>query len=88
MSGAPDAWDPAHYSCRELFLSLDQDAATRVVLIPPGSLPDALNCELLADAVNDQLHVLIAATNEADLRRGCETFRAVLAAAPKNRTLH
>ncbi len=88
MSGVNETWDPAHWAHRELFLSPDQDAATRVVLIPPGSRPDAVNCELLADAVNDQLHVLIAATNEADLRRGCETFRAVLTAAPKDPSLH
>lgn len=69
----------ADYSFRELFLSHDLDATTRVMLIEAGADPDALMLEMFQDVIADQRHLLLAARDSASLALIGAAFRRLVA---------
>ena len=84
---------PADYPHRELFrpadaAPLDDDTPIRVVIVPPGGWPDMLNLECLRDAIAERRTVLLAAANEADLRRASAVFRVLIETARPDPALH
>lgn len=79
-----NAPDPADFPHRELFLSHDLDATTRVMLIEEGADPDALMLDLLRDCLAEQMHVLFAARDSASLALIAAAFRRLVRQAPND----
>lgn len=78
---------PADYPHRELFLSHDVDATTRVMLIEAGTDPDALMLEMFRDVIADQRHLLLAAKDAASLALIAAAFRRLVEQMPPG-TVH
>ena len=66
---------PAEYPHRTVFLSADLDAPFYTVLIEAGADPDALQLDLMRDALAAQHHVLFAARDRASLALFAASFR-------------
>ena len=66
---------PDQYGFRTLFLSADLDAPTCTVLIEAGAEPDALQLDLMQDAIVGQTHVLFAAQDRAALAAFAASFK-------------
>lgn len=79
MTAAPT---PADFQHREIFLSSDADADTRVVLLPRGTEVDALMLDLLRDAIAARLHVLFAAEDTASLALAAAAFKRLAEQGP------
>ena len=73
--------DPSAYPHRELFIGPDPDACMYTVLIEQGADPDAMQLDLMRDAIAEQSHVLFAARDTASLALFAAAFRR-LAAQP------
>ena len=79
MTAVPSA---AEYPHRELFLSHDLDATTRVMLIEEGADPTALMLDMLRDCIAEQKHLLLAARDSASLALIAAAFRRLVHQAP------
>ena len=82
MSGIPIAQDYPH---RMVFLSADLDAPFYTVLIEAGSDPDALQLDLMRDALAAQHHVLFAARDRASLALFTASFKRLAEQAAPTR---
>ena len=76
---------PDQYPHRTLFLSADLDAPTCTVLIEKGADPDALQLELMQDAIVGQTHVLFAAQDRAALAAFAASFKRLVEQATPTR---
>ena len=77
--------NPADYPHREVFLSLDLDAPFYTVILDAGAEPDALQLDLMKDAIVEQSHVLFIAKDRAALALFGAAFRRLAEQAAPTR---
>ena len=77
--------DPSAYPYRSLFVSIDLDAPFYTVLIEEGAEPDALQLDLMRDALVAQSHVLMVARDRASLALFGAAFRRLVEQATATR---
>ena len=70
--------DPSAYPHRTLFVSLDLDAPFYTVLIEEGAEPDALQLDLMRDALVAQSHVLMVSRDRASLALFAASFKRLV----------
>ena len=77
--------DPSAYPHRTLFVSLDLDAPFYTVLIEEGAEVDALQLDLMQDALVAQSHVLMVARDRASLALFAASFKRLVEQATTTR---
>ena len=77
--------DPAAYPHRSLFMSFDLDAPFYTVLIEAGAEVDALQIDLMRDALATQSHVLLVSRDRASLALFAASFKRLVEQAATTR---